>query len=296
MIASSVGPAILSRALVVVMLSISLPRHAAALTCDFFNGLTVPEPVRFEDIQEVFDRRCVSCHSANGGAPLDLTEGVSFSSLMRRPSSQDTARLLLQPYGLGPGDSLLWDKVLCDDPGVGQRMPPPGSAPLSHEDRVTLYSWIYRGATPDAPLAEGRVTVQFGLGGSWYDPTAQGQGVILEVTQADPLSPVLVAYWMTYDAVEIDANQRWMLASGFYDEGAKKVNLSVIIPTFGSFDGLGTTRTEDVGEASIVFESCTEALFSYALGFPYGSASAPLQRTIRLRRLTPNLICSEADD
>lgn len=92
---------------------------------------------------------CADCHtSADGGAPsgdLDLTSGISWGQLVNHASSQDPGLIRVVPGR--PEASLLFQKINCDTPAVGARMPygfPAGT--LSPEQQALIYDWIAEGA------------------------------------------------------------------------------------------------------------------------------------------------------
>jgi cytochrome c peroxidase len=92
---------------------------------------------------------CADCHTAaDGGAPsgdLDLTGGVSWGQLVNQLSSQDLNVFRVVPNH--PEQSLLFQKINCDAPAVGARMPygfP--SDTLSPEQQALIYDWIAEGA------------------------------------------------------------------------------------------------------------------------------------------------------
>jgi hypothetical protein len=92
---------------------------------------------------------CADCHtSADGGAPsgdLDLTSGISWSQLVNHTSSQDSSLIRVVPNH--PEQSLLFQKINCDTPAVGARMPygyPAGT--LTAEQQALIYDWIAEGA------------------------------------------------------------------------------------------------------------------------------------------------------
>ncbi len=108
-------------------------------------------------IQGVFDNfatnggnaGCVDCHfppSPTGN--LDLTDGVSWSHLVNIPSYEDSSVLYVVPNQ--PEQSLLFQKVNCDMPGVGSRMPFDGyGGGLTVEQQALIYDWIAEGAPSD---------------------------------------------------------------------------------------------------------------------------------------------------
>lgn len=82
--------------------------------------------------------------------------------------------------------------------------------------------------------------------GSWYDPTRDGEGFVLEILPDGGQ----VAYWFTYD---IDGNQAWMVAAGSQSAALGSFPLNMLQPVGGRFgpnfdpadvqtDPVGTTR------------------------------------------------------
>lgn len=86
---------------------------------------------------------CTSCHpSETGAANLGLGEGFSYGNLVGVPSAQDGSILRVAPGD--PLVSLLFQKVNCDTPSVGGRMPPGQS--LSLTQQAFIFDWIRLGA------------------------------------------------------------------------------------------------------------------------------------------------------
>ncbi|MBS0556367.1 MAG: hypothetical protein JSR27_03015 [Proteobacteria bacterium] len=94
---------------------------------------------------------CVDCHTspASGASGhLDLTDGVSWAHLVNVSSHEDPAIKYVVPNH--PEQSLLFQKVNCDVPATGVRMPyqfPPDT--LSAEQQAMIYDWIAEGAPVD---------------------------------------------------------------------------------------------------------------------------------------------------
>src|SRR5215831_7025947 len=71
------------------------------------------------DVQPIFDARCVRCHSGNaptGG--LDLTAGQAHDNLVNQPTSDGcmaTAPDSVRVVPFDPPSSMLWLKLLPDD-------------------------------------------------------------------------------------------------------------------------------------------------------------------------------------
>ena len=114
--------------------------------CTDLDSIPVEYVIDYQSaIQGIFNDRCVSCHSPEGGPPagLDLTQGGSWSHIYDVPSSQDPSFIRVLPNQ--PYQSLLFLKVNCDTPGVGHRMPF-GQEPLSADEQALILDWIAGGA------------------------------------------------------------------------------------------------------------------------------------------------------
>lgn len=262
-----------------------------------------PSKVDFDnDIQPIFDRVCVSCHSpgADGfeALGLDLRPGQSQRSLVNIPSPQDPSWMRVVPFDDGRG--VLYHAVRCVDSPVGGRMPPPGSEPLTEREIKAIRSWIIRGAPPGR-AGNGRVLpIQVAVAGSWHDPSATGQGFVFEVVPAKSREEksLLVAYWLTQaddrSTATPQERQRWFVALGGFSEGESSVTLDVKQVTGGTFDDYTVMRNApSIGTALLQFHDCNEATLHYALEF--GEPPLPAQRGIALRRLTPNVSCAQTD-
>ncbi len=98
------------------------------------------------DIQPIWSTRCANCHVDHGGAPLgdlDLDPEPSWFNLVDVQSSQDATQIRVVPRDALR--SLLFRKVNCANPGLGQRMPlrPPA---ISLLQQALIYDWIEAGA------------------------------------------------------------------------------------------------------------------------------------------------------
>ena len=91
---------------------------------------------------------CVDCHFEIADGPsgeLDLTPGFSWPNLVGAPSADDPSLTYVVPGR--PQQSLLFQKVNCDTPGEGERMPFHGyGGGLSIEQQALIYDWIAAGA------------------------------------------------------------------------------------------------------------------------------------------------------
>ncbi len=135
----------------VLLLAGLLPDHSSAASCDSLDGVPRRFDINYEtDIQPIFDARCANCHVAAAGNPeagLNLDDGISWFTLVDVPSSQDSSRVRVTAYA--PGASLLFDKVNCEPPALGERMPFQRSAiPVTMQ--ALINDWIELGAWPGA--------------------------------------------------------------------------------------------------------------------------------------------------
>jgi hypothetical protein len=121
--------------------------------CDDLSAVPAFTQFRYEQIQNIFDTLtdpkdpdsglCTSCHAGSTGAGgLGLGAGFSYATLVNVPSAQSATILRVQPGSAI--DSLLFQKVNCDDPEVGFRMPP--GTPLSLTQQRFFRDWIELGA------------------------------------------------------------------------------------------------------------------------------------------------------
>jgi hypothetical protein len=88
---------------------------------------------------------CVDCHVAPDEGPagnLSLVDGFSYVALIDHRSDENPRLTYVIPNH--PEQSLLFQKVNCDLPPVGSRMPFNGS--LSVEQQALIYDWIAAGA------------------------------------------------------------------------------------------------------------------------------------------------------
>jgi hypothetical protein len=104
-------------------------------------------PVRYADVQRVFDASCTVCHPAVN-ASLDLTAAKSYASLVGVRAVEDPQ--LVRVIAGDPDRSFLYRKIagspgLGSDPGIGGRMPQ-GQGPLPRGQVDLIRRWIAAGA------------------------------------------------------------------------------------------------------------------------------------------------------
>lgn len=106
----------------------------------------------------------------------------------------------------------------------------------------------------------------FGLSGTYYDPTTAGQGMLVEINPENAYSFV---GWYTYalsGQTSGASGQRWITAQAPYTNGSGTVDLTLYDTTGGTFDSDATqVSTAPIGTATLTFTSCTTATFDYTI-------------------------------
>ncbi|MGV6850797.1 MAG: Ig-like domain-containing protein [bacterium] len=116
--------------------------------CDNLNGVNVTQNVDFQSqIQPIFDQNCANCHT-NGGnnGGLKLDSGQSFNNLVNVSALNAPALNRVTPSNLST--SFLFQKVNCNQPDGGSRMPLGGQ--LSAANQAMIRDWINQGALESA--------------------------------------------------------------------------------------------------------------------------------------------------
>ena len=109
----------------------------------------------------------------------------------------------------------------------------------------------------DYNLARTPRSVQGSLSGSWFDPSRDGEGFVLEISEAGE-DLVLVAYWFTHR----EGAPFWVIGTSVFERGTTKVSVN-LSEYFGTGFGPDFNR-EDVsnvefGVLDLEFFSCSEA-------------------------------------
>ncbi len=120
------------------------------MNCDTLDPAPINGSVEFDTIiQPIFtggpqqDAKCTTCHSPSSSGALSLTPGSAFANLVNVDSAQDATIKRVLPFS--SSNSLLFRKVNCGNPGVGQRMPR-NRPPLSLDEQRLIRDWIDQGA------------------------------------------------------------------------------------------------------------------------------------------------------
>lgn len=142
------GTALPCAVLVVAGLLIADPALAQASGC--VNLAQQPVTARvdyYSQIQPIFEIRCSNCHVNHAGSPsagLDLDMEWSWLSVYEAPSAIATGRVLAVPFNATA--SFLLEKVNCETPQAGERMPR-GRIPIPLAEQALIRDWINQGAS-----------------------------------------------------------------------------------------------------------------------------------------------------
>ncbi len=130
--------------------------------------------------------------------------------------------------------------------------------------------------------------VNLGHGGAWFNPETAGQGILVEVL---PNQREVFVAWFTYadaEQAKVGAvDQRWFTAQGPIIGNV--ATLAVSRSTGGQFDQAGGVETAPYGVATLQFESCDSARFTYVLGDARAGS-------FDLARIAPSQFCDEQSD
>ena len=100
-------------------------------------------------IQPIFDfYGCSDCHNgSDGGLNLSSNNGSPLILLLGYTSKFNDQNLI-EPHS--PFSSYLFEKINCDSPESGSRMPQSGGS-LTLDDQAIIYDWINQGALGEFP-------------------------------------------------------------------------------------------------------------------------------------------------
>ena len=135
---------------------------------------------------------------------------------------------------------------------------------------------------------------QHGLTGSWYNPTAVGQGVEIEVYQ-DAVAPgvgYLQGSWATF-SVGWETGQRWYTFGGTVRTGQPDATFTLFENVGGGrFNAPPATKSTPIGSVVLSFLDCSTASMKYQ-DVLWDRYWGPSSRTMPLVRVTPNVTCSD---
>lgn len=207
----------------------------------------------------------VSASSASVTTSIYLTQGGSFtSSLATTTTAVGQATLQFSDCTHG---SLQYNF----NDGSGRS----GAIPLTRLDAN-----VSCGQAGD----NGSATSSYLLSGAWADPSDRGQGFVFDI---NPVQNVLFAGWYTYASNAGQgsgpAGQRWYTLQVPFVPGTSSVNnIGIYDTTGGVFNQAATVSTHPVGNATLVYHSCSSATLTY--GFTAG-ANSGRSGTLILSRL-----------
>lgn len=132
---------------------------------------------------------------------------------------------------------------------------------------------------------------QAGLGGSWYDPSEAGQGIVMQVMPDfyGAGQGLLFGGWFTFD-VTAAGGQRWYSVQGTVTS-ASSATMPIYMSEGGNLDAPPSVGVTTVGQATLAFSDCTHGTLTYA--FSDGSGR---NGTIALSRLGSNVACVPGGD
>lgn len=156
----------------------------------------------------------------------------------------------------------------------------PGSltiSPLDREDFEFMENTNYRQLTRIVDCQTDQGSEKSGLSGSWFDPTHNGEGIILQVL---PNGEALVQ-WFTYDP---NGKQVWIQGMGTFNGDTLAVNSLITTSgtSWGSEFDSEAIEAHDWGSLTLEFDGCGTAKLEYEANFGLGSGSMDMQRLTKL--------------
>ncbi len=122
---------------------------------------------------------------------------------------------------------------------------------------------------------ESPFVIEPGISSSWYDPSHDGEGFLVQVLPNDRA----VMYWYTYDD---EGAQDWLFAPG--EVRGNRLEFPTLYRASGGEFGPGfdpeKVTIEDVGSASFIWSDCNSSNMSYRIGTRQGRMK--LSRIVRL--------------
>lgn len=144
--------AVLSTALQAMALWLPAAAHAHVGGCEDLSAQPVtPRVDYYTQIQPIWEIRCSNCHvnfGSSAAAELSLNEEDSWIQLVEIPSAQAADRTRVLPGQVA--QSYLFEKINCEQPEVGDRMPR-GRIPIPQSEQALIRDWIQQGAREFTP-------------------------------------------------------------------------------------------------------------------------------------------------
>jgi len=152
-----------------------------------------------------------------------------------------------------------------------------GEVPVPIQNRATNLAGASASVVPPV-----EVGINQGISGTWYDPAMPGQGLLFDVRESDRY---FFAAWFTATPAAValrtkfgSSQQRWLTIQGTY-QGAR-LEAAVYQTTGAVFNAPAQTATVQVGTATLIFQSCTQATLQFNLPQDGLNGTIPIQRAI----------------
>lgn len=235
------------------------------------SGNTAPFPEQYL-ITYVLQR------APNQSSPILPTDGslVIFPEIYLNPNSGNYSRNLLADL-----------RTIVDAPIV--RASVGNVAFLINEHGTATLDDLYIGpsagapnavpVTP-APIPSNPISISGKYSGSWYDPSHDGEGFVIEIIENN----AAVVYWYTYDQ---SGNQIWVTGVGSYAGSTITVDDAIFTTggIFGpNFDPNSVDR-QPWGNLTLQFTSCNSGTVQYDSTAGFGSGNLQLIRLTSIEGL-----------
>jgi hypothetical protein len=196
---------------------------------------------------------------------------------------------LLRPTGPSFGPNYdIGDRIFNDFGTLSFQLPTCGTSENAGNLYIepfgeTGYEWFsnfnYNQLSVIANCDTGETSAQGPLSGSWYDPTHDGEGIILQVLE----NGVAVVQWFTYDA---NGEQFWIQGTGTFDGDTLVVNdlFTTSGTRWGSRFNAADVEPTPWGTLTMTFSGCGQAGVSYQSLLPeFGNGTLNMQRLTNLK-------------
>lgn len=115
---------------------------------------------------------------------------------------------------------------------------------------------------PSQYMPAGELALSGKLAGSYYEPTRDREGVLVELGNAGSARVVFLT-WYTY----FQGQQRWIVGNTTYTPGATRVTIPLIVTTGGQFGAAynpAQVQVSNWGTATISFPTCARMRFEWS--------------------------------
>jgi hypothetical protein len=167
-------------------------------------------------------------------------------------------------------DNMAIAASLAADENLGSRFSQDWRWPVS-QDALDQIDQTFQGN----PQPDG-IELQGGLSGSWYDPSRNGEGFVLDFSSTT-LGNVLSIYWFTHR----DGEPYWLIGTTSYSPGSREIAIDLYEVSgtgFGAdFDADEISQTQ-WGSITLAFDSCSSGSASWSHNGSLGSGQFDLSR------------------